>query len=192
MPSILIHLAIANQYCKLHPEENIKEFMLGSTLPDSTKNKNLTHYGSNNRDMLYFDYVKNKVNLNTVVKYIELNSSLNRAMFLHLLADYAFYNDKKIRQNPNKIEQMPLKETSKLSNIDYYILNQKMIEKYNVDLKFVPPYLKKYTELREYKPLCFYNENEVYKFIETISKINLEKVYDDIKNGIINFYNIKF
>ena len=48
MPGFTIHIIIAKEYIKKHPNEikNEKDFIRGSISPDLTTNKNKTHYGT--------------------------------------------------------------------------------------------------------------------------------------------------
>ncbi len=192
MPCNTIHLAIAKEYCKLHPEENINEFYLGSNLPDATSNKTLTHYGTNNKKMLFLDYAKTKVDLNIVVKFVDLNNSINRGIFLHLLSDYVFFNDKKLKLDKERLKSMHLCETSPLSDADANLLTEKLINKYGIDLKYIPPILKQYIKEPIYDHFVFYDEEEIYRYIDRMSKIDLQKVYEDIQNGKIDFYDIEY
>ena len=54
----------------------------------------------------------------------------------------------------------------------------------------MPPQLMIYIQPPVRENLVFFDEEEIYRFIERISKIDLEKTYNDIQNGIIDFYPI--
>ena len=191
MPCTTIHLAIAKEYCKLHPEENYKDFCLGSNLPDTTTKKIRTHYGTCIKDAKrYVDYARNKVDLNTAIKFVDLNNAINIGIFMHLICDYAFYNDLNLRKDKKLVYSILPKDASKLSTEDYNVLTNKIVEKYGIDLNEMPPNLMVYIIPPIRDELIFFDEEEIYKFIERMSKIKLEKVYKDIQNGKIDFYPI--
>lgn len=115
MPGYVIHLAVANEYVKKHPNEikNLPDFFRGNISPDLTTKdkKGETHYGETS-SVLYLR------------KYFEKNnleSDYSKGYFLHLVTDYIFYN---------KI----LEYISKDIYNDYDILNRYLMEKYDVKL----------------------------------------------------------
>ena len=113
MPGYVIHLAVAEKYLEKHKSknENYNEFIEGVIYPDSTKIKSETHYGEKSSASNVYEFLKEH----------GLNNSYERGYFLHLLTDYLFYN-RYIDTISNDIYS------------DYDILNDKLIEKYNVKL----------------------------------------------------------
>ena len=84
MPGYVIHLAIAKEYIKKHKIEDRIEFLKGSIAPDGNQNKVESHYsihGTSSGSNLYLYLQKNK-----------LDNDYNKGYFLHLLADFLFYN----------------------------------------------------------------------------------------------------
>ena len=113
MPGYVMHIAIGQEYAKKHNSiENYDEFIKGNILPDLSKEKSETHYGKSPAFTSLKEFLKNN----------EINTSLNQGIFLHLIADYLFYNhyldriDKKILHN------------------DYDLINKSLIEEYDVVL----------------------------------------------------------
>lgn len=159
MPGYVMHLAIANEYIRKHKNEiqDKEEFYKGSIAPDQTtkENKKITHYGNGSAEVELRKYLKNN----------DINSDYNKGYFLHLVADYIFYN---------KL----LEQTSKQIYNDYDILNEYLIQKYNV------------TILGEIKDNIFYSKGQTKilsmelaeKTINIVSDLNLE----DVKNEIVS------
>ena len=112
MAGYVIHIAIAQEYLKLHKENNNEEFIKGTIFPDETKNKQKTHYG---KSPAYTDLKK-------FLLQNEIKTSFQRGHFLHLITDYLFYN-------------YYLNEfTRELLHSDYDKTNKDLIEKYDVKL----------------------------------------------------------
>lgn len=113
MAGYVIHLSVAEEYLKKHPNanEDYKEFINGVIFPDSVKDKSETHYGVES----------SKTNLKEFLKEHKLNTSFERGYFLHLLTDYLFYN--------KYLDCI----STEIYN-DYDILNDVLIQKYNVVL----------------------------------------------------------
>ena len=115
MPGYIIHIAIAKEYAKKHKDgnENIKEFIVGTIQPDLVKPKSESHYGKSPAYTNLKKYLENN----------KIDNSFKRGEFLHLIADYLFYNfyldkiDKEIIHN------------------DYDILNNELIKKYSVEIQ---------------------------------------------------------
>ncbi len=115
MPGFVIHLATANEYIRKHPNEikNKTDFTKGIIAPDLTtkEGKKITHYGSSSAEVGLRNYlVKNAI-----------KSDYDKGYFLHLITDYLFYN---------KL----LECTSKEIYNDYDILNNFLIQKYEVKI----------------------------------------------------------
>ena len=82
MAGYVVHLAVAEEYLKSHPEEQYEEFIQGVIFPDSVTPKSITHYGKSSA----------YTNLGEFLKENDINNSYKRGYFLHLLTDYLFYN----------------------------------------------------------------------------------------------------
>lgn len=113
MPGFVMHIAIGQEYAKKHKNiENYDEFIRGNILPDLTKEKSKTHYG---KSPAY-------TNLKNFLQNNKINTSLNQGIFLHLIADYLFYN--------HYIDRI----TKEVLHNDYDLINKALIERYNVVL----------------------------------------------------------
>lgn len=156
MPGYVIHLAVAEKYIEKHKSknENYYEFIEGVIYPDSTKIKSETHYGEKSSQSNVYEFLKEH----------ELNNSFERGYFLHLLTDYLFYN-RYIDTISNEIYS------------DYDILNDKLIEKYNVKL---PEKVKNTVSSKEGE-LKILSMELLDKLIEEISNYDLDKLSIEIK-----------
>ena len=156
MPGYVIHLAVAEKYLEKHKSknENYNEFIEGVIYPDSTKIKSETHYGEKSSASNVYEFLKEH----------GLNNSYERGYFLHLLTDYLFYN-RYIDTISNDIYS------------DYDILNDKLIEKYNVKL---PEKVKNTVSSKEGK-LKILSMELFDKLIEEISNYDLDELSIDIK-----------
>lgn len=157
MPGYVIHLAVAEEYLRKHEEskENYNEFIEGVIFPDSVTDKSETHYGKGSSQANLFKFIEEN----------ETNTSFKRGYFLHLLTDYLFYNQ--------YIEYF-----SKDMYNDYDILNKKLIDKYGVVL---PEKIKKFVYFKENLTLKILSLPLVEKFIEDVSKMDIDKVIKEVE-----------
>lgn len=92
MPSFYIHLAVAIKYSQKHNIENKEDFFMGSIAPDLVKDKSISHYtGVRNKENLP-EFLYRKVRLDEFLKNEKIDSDYKRAMFLHLVTDFVFFN----------------------------------------------------------------------------------------------------
>lgn len=157
MPGYVIHLAVAEEYLRKHKEkkEEYDDFIQGVIFPDSVKDKSETHYGR----------ASSQANLYKFLEENEIQDSFKRGYFLHLLTDYLFYNQ--------YIEYF-----SKDMYNDYDILNRKLMEKYNVTL---PEKVKGAVYFKEGLELKILSLPLVEKFIEDVSKLDIDEVIKEVK-----------
>ena len=157
MPSLAMHLAIAKKYLESHKEENEEEFYKGTVAPDMKPvleiGNGRLHYGENSH----------RPGLNRYYQEEGLNSSYNRGYFLHLLTDYLFYN-------------RFLTEYSHDIYDDYERMNQRIINKYGLK---VPEKLEGYIKIVD-KELKVVDEDSVYRFIDSVGQLDLEKYKEQI------------
>lgn len=155
MAGYVIHLSVAEEYIKKHPEENkgYKEFIDGVIFPDSVKIKSETHYGPES----------SKSNLYEFLKEHKLNTSFERGYFLHLLTDYLFYNHYISRISTDLYD-------------DYDILNDIIIEKHHLVL---PEVVQKYVHSKTGEPKILSLEL-VEKLIKDISNLDIDKVAEEV------------
>lgn len=158
MPGYVIHIAIAKEYAKKNQEiKNFDEFIQGTIAPDFTTNKSLTHYG---KSPAY-------TNLGEYLKVNEINTDYDRGFFIHLIADYLFYNHYLDRFEKPQIYD------------DYDYLNKALIDKYNIDL---PENVKDKVFFKTGEPQLI-NLELLQRMIEEISNLNLDEVIKEVKDN---------
>ncbi len=179
MPCLAIHLAIAKKYLKIHPTENYDEFILGSIAPDIemdgienyingvTYDKNSHHFGENYQTTDAIEYMQKKVNFEKFFEKNDINTSFRRAYFLHLLADYYFFGKYITRHD---LIGKTLIDVAKIGFNDYDLITPIIIEKYDIDL---PPQLDFLNNCKGKGTLQILNKDEVFKFIEDMSLIDI-------------------
>lgn len=162
MAGYVIHLAVAEEYLKLHPEEQYKEFIEGVIFPDSVTPKSITHYGKSSA----------YTNLSAFLKENNIENSYKRGYFLHLLTDYLFYN--------YYLEEF---DKSKMYR-DYDILNSKLIEKYKIklpeEIKDKVFHLEGETQILHFDLAC--------KIIDEVSKLELDEIAKEANSKKWNTY----
>ena len=156
MPGYVIHVAIAQEYMRKHKnkKENYHEFVEGVIMPDLIRPKSESHYG----------ITPAYTNLKKFLDNNSLDNSLNRGKFLHLIADYLFYNFYLEKFSKEYIYD------------DYDILNKSLIEKYNVKLPEIV------------KDSVFFKEGEAkilsldlaHRVIDEISELDIDNVKDEV------------
>ena len=171
MASYGIHLAIANKYLEKHPKENLNEFIQGTIAVDLTKDKIKSHYSGTTDHSDLINFLNQKVVLSDYVKEKKLNSSYERGYFQHLITDYYFYTD---FLDKNWIESVDYTKFKRVMYHDYSALNNYLIKKYGIQY---PSSIIGFLDNIEEEPEIL-EECAIDKFIEKMSELNLEQIYD--------------
>lgn len=157
MPGFVIHTAIGQEYYKKNKNiENYNDFIRGNILPDLTKNKSETHYG---KSPAY-------TNLKKFLEKNRINTSLNQGIFLHLIADYLFYNHYLYKINKEILHN------------DYDLINKSLIDKYDVKLT---DEIRKYVFFKEGTPEIVTLDLAI-KVIEEVSNLDMYEVEREVLN----------
>ena len=167
MAGYAIHVAVANEYIRKNNIENKDELIDGVIVPDSVKDKSLTHYG----------VYSSRPNLKEYLTNNKIESDFEKGYFLHLITDYLFYNHYFVV--PKNI----------VFYEDYDKTNKFLIEKYNIAL---PDELCEYMNIVLGEPK-YLKYDLLEMMIDEISDINIDKAiktiikdnYIIIKNCII-------
>ena len=146
MAGYVIHVAIGQEYIKKHKnhKEDYNEFINGVINPDLIKPKSESHYG---KSPAY-------TNLKKFLENNKIDNSFNRGKFLHLVTDYLFYN---VYFDEFSVENFLKKQIYN----DYDILNEQIINKYNVKIPDIV------------KDSVFFKEL-TYKNIDEVSNLDLD------------------
>ena len=155
MAGYVIHLAVAEAYKAKHSGdiENYEDFIKGVIFPDSVSDKSITHYGEKS----------SKVNLREFLKENDIDNDYNKVYFLHLVTDYIFYNKF-------------LECFSKDIYNDYDILNEKLQEKYDVN---IPECIRKEIFYKKGETVIL-EMDKVVKFIEEVSNYKLSEIKERV------------
>ena len=189
MASLMIHLIIADKYCKRNSKVDSFEFIHGSIAPDILNNKRSSHYVEDiDTPNTYTEAVAGGVGL---VKFCKVNAMLGdyvKGYFMHLLTDYIFYE-----QYLTKLKKYKL-----IENGDYYYvknimydefdrLNDYLTQKYSdIDTEILPPEARKVTKLIP----DIIAADEVEKVMDYCASLDLDKLYEKIRNN--NLKDINF
>lgn len=132
MPSIHIHLAIAERYVEKHKINNKNEFLEGSIAPDFVKPKSISHYSIiRKEEVSVMQELNDSANLRNYLKENEIKSDFDRGYALHILADESFFKEfftEKYFENHTEEEFFQNLYKS------YDALNLYLIEKYNIKI----------------------------------------------------------
>lgn len=166
MAGYIIHISVGEEYIRLHPNEikNHEEFISGIIYPDSVADKSLTHCGPKS----------SKVNLSNFFKDKDIDTDFNKGYFLHLVADYLFYNKF-------------LKVFSKNIYNDYDILNRELEKIFNVN---VPNEIKDKVLYKSGQTQIL-NLDETIDFIKKVASYKLEDIKKEVLNGNENWLKIR-
>lgn len=175
MPGFVIHIAIAKEYLKKHKNEILdeEEFFKGAIAPDLNENfkgiavdKSNTHYGIWGKN-------ETTTNIDSFLRdnKVDIQEDYWKGYFLHLLADYYFYN-------------MYFGEEVKLihsENDDFYndydCLNKYLIPKY--DIKYMDN-IGKYMEIKDGN-IKYLKLEKIVEYIKNISDFSIQERVNLIK-----------
>lgn len=189
MPCLAIHLAVAKKYLEKHPEDNNKDFILGTIVPDInypnidqyingvSDDKNSHHFGLNYKTNDLIEYMKKKVDFNLFFQNNDINTTFLRAYFLHLLCDYYFFGE---YISDDRITNLSLMDAVKIGFNDYNLITPRLIKKYNLD---VPEEIKEIISGEGIGEIKLLKEDIVDKFIEEMANLDL---YSEKKKFVDN------
>lgn len=185
MPSMVIHLAVGNEYAKKFKIDDFKEFRNGILTPDilgmkSKADKIKAHYsdlpleGASKYQSCY-----DKVNLLNYLKANQVQTDYDKGYFLHLITDYYFFGYQ-ILQKPN-FEQMLLEELYP----DYEKIAAEIKQKYNVDDSDTP-----WFELYQTGKPTILNMKDVYDLIYVCSQVDLKTIEKQVRENQNNWREV--
>lgn len=187
MPGIHIHLAIAKEYLKHHPEiKNEEAFYEGSIAPDFTEDKKESHYTKETSNEDLINYLNNKVHIFPFLQTTNVKTDYNKGLFLHLITDKLFFT--------KFLDQNYLKSVtySEYINDLYYsyectnpvIINhyQLPMEKYEQRIEENINKMKKVRGIVEKQKNNILEIDKLIKFINEISLIDLDKCQQKYQN----------
>lgn len=183
MANATIHLAIAKQYLEKNPATiNYQDFIAGSLYPDAAEDNIKTHYTNQNRGEDLLSRLSGRVNLLAFLEEHKNLSDFELGWFLHLTADYLFFND---FFEKSYLEKATYQEFCKDLYFAYDRLNNYLTEKYHITKEDYQAYPNQYYPGLPYED-CLLKPIEVDSFINRISSIDLPKYMKKIKTFKIN------
>jgi hypothetical protein len=186
MPCLAMHLAVAKEYLRHHPEEKEDEFILGTIAPDinmkdiekyvngASEDKNSHHFGENYNTTDMIEYMKKKVNFEKFFENNDLDTSFKRAYFLHLICDYVFFGE---YITHDSISGMTFDEIKLKGFNDYNRITPILIDKYKLT---IPDVISGIVMGHSDGELEIISEQYVYEFIKNMSEVNLEEYKNNI------------
>lgn len=132
MPSIHIHLAIAERYVEKHEINNKNELLEGSIAPDFVIPKSISHYSVIRKEKVsVMQELNDSANLRNYLKENEIKSDFDRGYALHILADELFFKEFFTEEYFEKHTEEEFFQNLYKS---YDALNLYLIEKYNIEI----------------------------------------------------------
>ena len=173
MPGFTIHIIIAKEYIKKHPNEikNEKDFIRGSISPDLTTNKNKTHYGTWEKYILI-------THLNRMLKdpEVDMKQDYWKGYFYHLYVDNRFYHE----YFAEEWEEV-VKNNDRLFN-DYYLLNKDLIKDYKIDIgDYSDDIREKMTPVNRNELPKYIKYSKLKNMIKELSEINIDEEVENIR-----------
>lgn len=183
MANATIHLAIAKQYLERNPATiNYQQFIAGSLYPDATDNNIKTHYTNPNRAEDLLSRLRGRVNLSAFLEEHQNLTDFELGWFLHLTADYLFFNDFFKKEY---LEKISYQDFCKDLYFAYDHLNNYLAEKYHITKDDYQAYPSQYYPGLPYED-CLLKITEIDCFINRVSSIDLPKYMKKIKTNKTN------
>ncbi len=186
MPGIHIHLAIAKEYVKHHPEiKNQEAFFEGNIAPDFCEDKKKSHYTkeTSNKDLI--NYLNNKVHLYPFLQTKNIKTEYNKGIFLHLITDKLFFTkflDKKY------LKSVTYSEYINDLYYSYECINPIIIENYKLPMeKYEKRIEENINKMKKVRGIITKEKNNILEidklieFINEVSLINLEEYQQKYK-----------
>ena len=181
MASLVTHLVIGQEHLKQFKEYDSIDFLKGTLDPDYLhiayeQDKAKLHYGlPHNENLTQQQNFKNKTFLEKFLKENKIDTSYKRGYFLHLIADYYFYNELVKIDRVNKFSD---KVSKKVLFDDHEKVQGFLIKKYSpmfeLNLESVQFIKENYSEIREKGKPTLFDLQDFENYIEFCSKIDLD------------------
>ena len=183
MACLAMHLAIAKKYLENNPTENKDIFIKGAYLPDVAEDKILSHYGIRMPIKRVKDMLDSKVDIVECAKNTDLKDDMSKAIFLHLTTDYLFYNfvysPALETKSPDQIKNMMYQ--------DYDFVTNHIVNNYNIT---IPQEISHIVKSKDGGiDSMFFNTQQIDKFVELTSKLNLKECKEQIVKNHTGFLN---
>ena len=180
MASLMIHMVVAQEFCKKNNIENIELFLKGNLSPDLTENKQLAHGVTDYKPLKnYDDVIRGRVNLQVCCKLLDLNDDFQKGVFLHLITDYYFYNHYMV--NLETYKSITNKTHEKVNPIvydEYGKVARVLISKFDdIRLDLLPDFARVVSE----KDMVLFSKEGILNVIEVCSSFDLLEIFNKVK-----------
>lgn len=186
MPSFHIHLVISNKFVEKNTIIDRMAFFRGTMDPDMVEDKAVSHYTASEDRSDLRKYLKQKVSLPEYLKHNDIDSDYQRAVFLHLITDYLFFNE---FFDQEYLERTSYQDFVRDLYYSYNEVNSYLIEKYKLDFgeyeKKIAENIDFYREKRKVNDLegrkNILPRDKLDGFIERLAAIDLEAYREKVK-----------
>ncbi len=175
MASLMIHLLIAQEYCKKHKIDDVEAFLQGNLAPDLVPVKWPTHYSKTRTNKNHLESIINKVDLPAFCAENDISSDFNKGQFLHLISDVVFFNNY-LAHNENYLA-FDNENQLRIQNVlyrDYHRINDWLIKtRKDLRLDLIPEDMQS----RRDDEMEIVSKDAIAKIIEYCSDIDLARAY---------------
>ncbi len=183
MACLAMHLAIAKKYVQNNPSLDFEVYQKGAYLPDVSSDKFNAHYGIKIPVKTVKDMLDSKIDIKRCAQDLDLTIELNRAVFLHLVTDYLFYNfvysEELETKTPEQITQMMYQ--------DYDYVTDYVVKKFDITIPQEISHLVQ-SKSGNIKSM-FFDPESTDKFVKLASQFNLDLVKAQIISSPTEFLN---
>ena len=184
MACTALHILIAEKYCEKHKVENPLIYLDGAILPDIQKDKVASHFGKDIKPMSVKEALDAKVDIKTCAKTLDFEKDVDKALFLHLLTDYVYYNF----LYQGIIDGTPLKVILSDIENDSGVMTKQIQNTHAYTLPNEISYLLNEKEnCGEYR---LFNGDKFDAFVNLISSFDLKQVKKEILKNPSNFLEL--
>ena len=180
MASLMIHQIVGEEYCKRHNVQSEYMFLNGNLIPDLVKDKKPTHFSARCRNRTYTESIENKVDLQAFCEHVDIGSSFNKGLFLHLITDQVFFY-KYLLNNP-KYREVEFENQLYIQEMlyrDYHRNNLYLMKKYpHTILSLLPDFAK--TTRDDIDNMEILSHEAIDEIIDMCASIDLEQAYANI------------
>ena len=180
MASLMIHQIVGEEYCKRHNVQSEYMFLNGNLIPDLVKDKKPTHFSARCRNRTYTESIENKVDLQAFCEHVDIGSSFNKGLFLHLITDQVFFY-KYLLNNP-KYREVEFENQLYIQEIlyrDYHRNNLYLMKKYPHTILSLLPVFAKITR-DDIDNMEILSHEAIDEIIDMCASIDLEQAYANI------------
>lgn len=164
-----LHLLIAQEYCKKHKILDVNTYFWGAILPDIHEDKTSSHFGRHIKPTSIEEMLDAKVDIHECIYTLNFQDEDARAIFLHILTDYIYYNY--LYKAP--LQNMSASQILSAINNDAGVMTTEILKEHSFPIpnNFAPLLIPKENTGR----YQLFRGDKLNSFIETISSLDLDE-----------------